>query len=251
MTDARPLEGKVALVTGAGGGIGSEVVRILAEAGAAVAIADIREEALTDLGREISEMGGQTLVRTVDVTNYMAVQAWADQVLAELGPAAVLVNVAGLWRPKAFLELTIADWAETMQANLFSMYLCCKAVVPQMKSRNEGSIVNFASTAGEYGSISPAAHYAAAKGGVIAFTKSLARELGGYSVRVNAISPGPTDTVSLGADTDEKRSAVAQRTLLGRLGKPSDIAAGVLYLASPSSEWVTGQVLRVNGGSLL
>jgi len=111
--------------------------------------------------------------------------------------------------------------------------------------------VNFASTAGEYGSISPAAHYAAAKAGVIGLTKSLAREVSPCGVRVNALSPGPTDTVALGAATAEQKAQVGARTLLGRLGEPEEIAHGVLYLLGPLSTFVTGHVLRVNGGALL
>jgi NAD(P)-dependent dehydrogenase (short-subunit alcohol dehydrogenase family) len=245
------LSGKVALITGAAGGIGQEVVRMLAAAGAAVSISDLHVDPLKALERVLIAAEHQVLARVVDVTNRIAVQQWVADTLASLGSVDILVNVAGLWRPKPFEELTDEDWEETINANLLSAYVCCKEVVPVMKARRQGSIINFASTAGEYGSISPAAHYAAAKGGIIAFTKSLARELGPYNVRVNAVSPGPTETASLGADTEEKKVEVAKRTLLGRLGQPSDIAAGVLYLAGPAGEWVTGQVLRINGGSLL
>ena len=120
-----------------------------------------------------------------------------------------------------------------------------------MIARGRGSIVNFASTAGEYGSIRPAAHYAAAKGAVIALTKSLAREASPHGVRVNAISPGPTDTVALLAATPEQKAAAGARTLFGRLGRPEEIAAGCVYLFSDMSSFVTGTVLQVNGGSLL
>ena len=130
-------------------------------------------------------------------------------------------------------------------------FVACRAVLPAMIARGSGSIVNFASTAGEYGSISPAAHYAAAKGGVIAMTKSLAREASPHGVRVNAVSPGPTDTVALGAATPEQKAAVGARTLFNRLGRPEEIAASCVYLLSDMSSFVTGTVLQVNGGSLL
>jgi NAD(P)-dependent dehydrogenase (short-subunit alcohol dehydrogenase family) len=120
-----------------------------------------------------------------------------------------------------------------------------------MTARGRGSIVNFASTSGEYGSISAAAHYAAAKGGVIALTKTLAREVAGAQVRVNAVSPGPTDTVALGLATPEQKASVGARTLFGRLGRPEEIAAACVFLLSPLSTFITGHVLRVNGGSLL
>jgi NAD(P)-dependent dehydrogenase (short-subunit alcohol dehydrogenase family) len=120
-----------------------------------------------------------------------------------------------------------------------------------MIPRGAGSIVNFASTAGEYGSISPGSHYAAAKGAVIAMTKSLAREVSPHGVRVNAVSPGPTDTVALGAATPEQKAAAGARTLFNRLGRPDEIAAACIYLLSGMSTFVTGTVLQVNGGSRL
>jgi NAD(P)-dependent dehydrogenase (short-subunit alcohol dehydrogenase family) len=120
-----------------------------------------------------------------------------------------------------------------------------------MIERRQGSIVNFASTSGEYGSITPAAHYAAAKGGVIALTKSLAREVGRYEIRVNAVSPGPIETLALGAVTAEEKAAVGARTLFGRLGRPEEIASACVFLLSPLASFITGHILRVNGGSLL
>jgi NAD(P)-dependent dehydrogenase (short-subunit alcohol dehydrogenase family) len=138
-----------------------------------------------------------------------------------------------------------------LTANLLSAIASCRAVLPGMLERARGAVVNFASTAGEYGSIRPSAVYAAAKGGVIAFTKSLAREVSPCNVRVNCISPGPIDTPALQAASPEDRVATAARTLLGRIGTPRDIANGVLYLVSDESSFVTGTVLQVNGGSLL
>jgi NAD(P)-dependent dehydrogenase (short-subunit alcohol dehydrogenase family) len=137
------------------------------------------------------------------------------------------------------------------RANVTTAFVACRSVLPTMIARGSGSIVNFASTAGEYGSISPGSHYAAAKGAVIAMTKSLAREASPHGVRVNAISPGPTDTVALGAATPEQRAMVGARTLFNRLGRPEEIAASCVYLLSGMSSFVTGTVLQVNGGSRL
>ena len=169
----------------------------------------------------------------------------------ELGVVDGLVNCAGLWEPKPFQDVSPADLASMMTANVTTAFVACQSVLPEMIARRQGSVVNFASTAGEYGSISPAAHYAAAKGAVIGMTKSLAREASPHNVRVNAISPGPTDTVALGAATPEQKADVGARTLFNRLGEPDEIAAGCVYLLSPLSSFVTGHVLRVNGGSLL
>jgi NAD(P)-dependent dehydrogenase (short-subunit alcohol dehydrogenase family) len=138
-----------------------------------------------------------------------------------------------------------------ISTNLLTALVASRAVLPAMLEVGSGAIVNFASTAGEYGSIRPAAAYAAAKAGVIGFTKSLAREVSPLGVRVNAISPGPIDTPALKAVTEAERAKASARTLLGRLGQPHDIAQGVLYLASDESSFVTGTVLQVNGGSLL
>jgi NAD(P)-dependent dehydrogenase (short-subunit alcohol dehydrogenase family) len=130
-------------------------------------------------------------------------------------------------------------------------FVACRSALPEMIARQCGSIVTFASTAGEYGSISPGSHYAAAKGAVIALTKSLAREASPHGVRVNAISPGPTDTVALGAATPEQRASAGARTLFNRLGRPEEIAASCVYLLSDLSAFVTGTILQVNGGSRL
>ena len=135
--------------------------------------------------------------------------------------------------------------------NLLTAMSACHVVLPLMMQRGEGSIVNFASTAGEFGSVRPSAAYAAAKGGVIALTKSLAREFSPFGIRVNAVSPGPVDTPALKVASEEARRQAAARTLLGRLGDPADIASSVVYLAGDASRFVTGTVLQVNGGSLL
>ena len=138
-----------------------------------------------------------------------------------------------------------------MTANVTTAFVACQSVIPEMIARGQGSVVNFASTAGEYGSISPGRHYAAAKGAVIGMTKSLAREASPHNVRVNAVSPGPIDTVALGAATPEQKADVGARTLFNRLGEPDEIAAGCVYLLSALSSFMTGNVLRINGGSLV
>jgi NAD(P)-dependent dehydrogenase (short-subunit alcohol dehydrogenase family) len=156
-----------------------------------------------------------------------------------------------LWAPRPYEEIDDEAWLATLDGNLRTAFVACRTVLPGMVARGQGSVVNFASTAGEYGSISPAAHYAAAKGGVVAMTKSLAREVSPHGVRVNAVSPGPIDTVALGAATTEQKAAVGARTLFGRLGRPHEIAGACAFLVSPLSTFMTGTVVQVNGGSLL
>ncbi len=243
------LAGRRVVLTGAAGGIGRILAEVLRAAGADSILLDRPGDLLDDLGASLSD--DHTLVEAVDVTDRAAVAATRDRVVSERGPIDGLVNCAGLWRPAPFAEVDATAWDDTVAANLESAFVCCQALLPGMLERRSGSIVNFASTAGEYGSISPAAHYAAAKGGIIALTKSLAREAGPGNVRVNAVSPGPTDTPALGAASPEQKAAVGARTLLGRLGQPHEIAHGALFLLSPLSTFVTGHVLRVNGGSLL
>lgn len=252
LTHREPLLAEMTVIlTGATGGIGRHVAWVLAGSGAKVALADIGAEAIENLTTDIATAGFTTIGHAVDVSNEAAFLSFAAHVRSDLGPVDGLVNCAGLWEPKAFTELTLTDLAAMITANLTTAFVACRAVLPEMIARRSGSIVNFASTAGEYGSISPAAHYAAAKGAVIGMTKSLARETAPHNVRVNAISPGPIDTVALGAATPEQKATVGARTLFGRLGDPDEIAAGCVYLLSPMSTFITGHVLRINGGSLL
>ncbi len=159
--------------------------------------------------------------------------------------------MAGTFAIVDFIDSTPADWAAMISSNLLTALVACRAVLPGMVARGAGSVVNFASTAGEYGSIRPSAAYAAAKGGVIGLTKSLAREVSPLGVRVNAVSPGPVNTPALQAASLEQRAEADARTLTGRIGEPRDIANAVLYLLSDEAAYVTGTVLQVNGGSLL
>jgi NAD(P)-dependent dehydrogenase (short-subunit alcohol dehydrogenase family) len=240
------LEERVVILTGATGGIGRTVARMLVAAGARVALTDLVAEPVEELADELGAYG-----EAFDASSWEACTAFCRRVEARLGPVDGLVNCAGLWAPLRYDEVDEGAWAETLVGNLTTAFATCRAVLPGMVARGAGSVVNFASTAGEYGSIRPAAHYAAAKGGVIALTKSLAREVSPHGVRVNAVSPGPIDTPALGAATAEQRAAASARTLFGRLGQPHEIAGTCVFLLSPLSTFVTGHVLGVNGGSLL
>jgi NAD(P)-dependent dehydrogenase (short-subunit alcohol dehydrogenase family) len=243
------LENEVAVVTGAAGTIGQEVCSLLVAEGARLALTDVAEGPLTELAGKLGDDG--IVARVADsasLAEMSEVVALAEQ---QLGPIGVLVNVAGRFVIEDFVETAEAQWSAMISANLTTALAGCRAVLPGMVQRRRGSIVNFASTAGEYGSIRPSAVYAAAKAGVIGLTKSLAREVSPLGVRVNAISPGPIDTPALQAASPEQRAATVARTIVGRIGTPRDIAEGVLYLASDASSYVTGTVLQINGGSLL
>jgi NAD(P)-dependent dehydrogenase (short-subunit alcohol dehydrogenase family) len=242
----RMLAGQTVILTGATGGIGATIARMLVAAGARLAVADLAEERVGELASELGCHG-----EAVDVSSWRAFAGFHERVEAALAPVDGLVNCAGLWAPRPYDEIDERAWAETLAGNLGTAFAACRTVLPAMVARGSGSVVNFASTAGEYGSIRPAAHYAAAKGGVIALTKSLAREVSPHGVRVNAVSPGPIDTPAFGAATTEQRAAANARTLFGRIGQPHEIAGACVFLLSPLATFMTGHVLRVNGGSLL
>jgi NAD(P)-dependent dehydrogenase (short-subunit alcohol dehydrogenase family) len=238
---------KVVVVTGAGGGMGRAAAVLFAEHGAKVALCDISESALTETANLVAT--DEVFTGLVDLRNVSSIRDWMSNVKKNLGPAQVLVNCAGVWHSAPQEQLTETDWDFVVDVNLKGAFFFCQTAIEQMREAGKGSIVNIASTAGEYGSIRPATHYAASKGGIIAMSKSLARE-GAPIVRVNVISPGPIDTPMLAATEEEKRR-VATRPLVGRLGLPSDIATAALYLSSDEAGYVTGEVLRVNGGSLI
>lgn len=235
------------VVTGAAGSIGTVVCRHLLSESARLTVSDLPQSRLADLAAELPDV----CAIPADTSRLSAAQDLIGRAAASQGPIDGVVNVAGYWEIVDFLESDEEQWMRQLSANLFTAMATCRAALPAMVERRSGVIVNFASTAGEFGSIRPSAAYAAAKGGVIALTKSLAREVSPLGVRVNAISPGPIDTPMLKAASKGQRRVAAGRTLLGRLGTGEDIASGVCYLISSDSAFVTGDVLRVNGGSLI
>lgn len=240
------------MISGATGGIGSAVTQTMHSAGWNVSLLDLVDEPLGTLVDKLNaDRPDSAIYHAGDAAVEADVAAWLDESIQRFGDIAGLVNVAGLWRSRDFAELSFDEIDSVITANLRTAIVCCKLVSAPMVAAGRGSIVNFASTAGEYGSISPAAHYAAAKGGVIALTKSLARELSPLGVRVNAVSPGPIDTTGLRQGSAAKHEQAAARTLLGRLGTPQEMAGCVAFLLSSDSSFVTGHILRANGGSLL
>jgi len=239
---SQDLQGRRVLVTGGASGIGAAIARRLAADGAAVVIADIQGDAAVRLGDEIAGIG-----IPLDVTDFERV---ADAVVQH-GPFDILVNCAGADQHAFFTQTTPIDWRRLLAVNLESVFNTTHAVLPAMQAAGWGRIVNVASEAGRMGSRGGSV-YAAAKGGVIAFTRSIARENGRKGVTANVVAPGPIDTPLLrqavGEAGDKLLGAMTGATLAGRLGTPDEVAAAVAFLVSESAGYVTGEVLGVSGG---
>lgn len=234
--------GRRALVTGGAKGIGAAAAARLANEGAAVVIADIDETEGKALARRL---GAEWRALDVADTDRVA------ETLSKAGPFEILINNAGADQHAFFTETTAADWRALVEINLMSVFACTHAVLPAMQAAGYGRIVNIASEAARLGSKGGSV-YAAAKAGVIAFTKSIARENARYSITANAILPGPIDTPMLRAavagTSDRVLQAMTEATQLKRLGKPEEVAAAVAFLASDEAAYITGEVLGVSGG---
>ena len=238
------LEEKIAIVTGAGQGIGQAIARKLAAEGATVVVTDLDEASAIQTADALT---GAVAIRA-DVSDRQAVQAMADRVVQQLGRVDVLVNNAGWDKASPFVDSDPADWDRAIAINLYGVLHTCKAVLPLMAARGGGAVVNLGSDAGRVGS-SGEAVYSAAKGGVIAFTKSLAREMARHQVRVNCVCPGPTDTALFASFAGPKlREALTKAIPFRRLGQPADVANVVAFLASDEASFVTGQTVSVSGG---
>jgi 2-hydroxycyclohexanecarboxyl-CoA dehydrogenase len=244
---------RVALVTGAASGIGRATALALAEDGCAVAVADLQEDAAGEAVREIEASGGRALLVRMDVTDGPSVAAAVERTSEVLGPIAVLVNCAGWDELKPFLETDEAFWRKVVAINYEGCLRVTHAVLGGMIEREQGRIVSIASDAARVGS-SQEAVYAGAKAGVIAFSKTIAREAARQGVTANVVCPGPTDTPLLqgmaeeAPDSERLVSSLARAVPMRRLGRAEDVAAAVVFLASEQAAYVTGQTLSVSGG---
>lgn len=250
MLDAFDLTGRTVIVTGASRGIGRTTAEVLAAAGANVIAVARTESALDALVQDIIGSGGQALAVRADVNVPEDTEMMVERTLQVFGRVDVLVNNAGeSGRHGAMDETSADDWDDLLENNLRSAFLCAKAVFRTMAEQQRGNIINMASISGQNGGQSARVHYAASKGGMIAFTKALARQMAPWG-RANNIAPGQIDT-GMSRIPDDRLRAVLDRTPLQRLGKPEEIAHGVLYLASDASSFVTGHTLAINGGILM
>jgi NAD(P)-dependent dehydrogenase (short-subunit alcohol dehydrogenase family) len=245
------LEQRIAIVTGAGQGIGRAIALGLAREGARVAIADVNEECANTVKNEIEAAGGRALVIRTDVSNEDSVQAMVERSLQEFGRVDILVNNAGIFPTSPVEEMSEEDWDRVIGTNLVGAFLCARAVVPKFLEQGAGRIISLTSGRAFQGAKN-GAHYAASKAGIIGFSKSLALELAPHGITVNVICPGITDTAQpRGHQTEEQIYAQAQRIPLGRIGQPEDLVGPAVFLASDAAAFITGQTLLVNGGSIM
>ena len=243
-----PLSGQVAVVTGAASGIGRAAATTLAAAGAHVLLGDIAESAGEAAAEALRAAGGRADFIRLDVTDPDSIAAFSDTAATRAGAAVdIVVNVAGWGRVEPFVQNTPEFWRRVIDLNLMGPIAVTRAFLDPMIERRSGRIVNVASDAGRVGSLGETV-YAGAKGGVIAFTKSLAREVARYDITANCVSPGPTDTPLMAAVPEKIRDAFSRATPMRRLAKPEEIADAILFFAGPQATFITGQVLSVSGG---
>jgi len=245
------LEGKVALITGASRGIGYATAKLMSDAGATVVLNYNRTKApAEELVDQIRNSGRKALAVKANVADRGEVEAMVETVVREFGRIDILVNNAGIWTYGEIDTMPDEVWDETMDINLRGVFYCTRAVVPHMKRRGGGRIINLSSTAGQRGEAFHS-HYAATKGAIISFTKSLAVELAPYNILVNAVAPGWVDTEMSAEALEEEGDKITSIIPLRRPGKAEEIAGPILFLASDLATYMTGEIVNVNGGNVL
>ena len=241
------LAGKTAIVTGAASGIGLAAARRLAKDGANVAIWDINEEAAQAAAAELVKEGFKAIASRVDVSKRVEIDAAVKVAKEKFGPISILVNNAGISAFTPFMQITEEQWDRIMQVNLKSVLICTQAVLPDMLEAKWGRIINVSSSSAQTGA-QTMVHYSASKGGVIAFTKSLAQELAPTGITVNNVPPGFVDTPMMRAGLGDKVDQIIATSPMKRAGRPEDMAGAIAFLASEDAGYITGHTLSVNGG---
>jgi 3-oxoacyl-[acyl-carrier protein] reductase len=245
------LENQVAIITGGARGIGRAIAEAFVEEGADVAIADKAPESGAGELLSVLRKGGRRAIYVqTDVSKEPEVKAMVERVLGELGPVEILVNDAGIFSQVLLHEMSAEQWDKVVNVNLRGTFLCTRYVLPQMLERGSGKIINIGSQLGQIGG-HEMVHYSASKGGVLAFTKALAREVSAKGVRVNAIAPGPILTDMMKEETDEWRDKKLTELPIGRFGQAHEVAPTAVFLASDDSTYYVGQTLGPNGGDVM
>jgi len=241
---------KVAIVTGAGGGIGRAIVELLAREGADIVANDVVLEAAEAVKELVEGIGRRAIVSTANVAQFSQVEEMVNAALDEFSHIDILVNNAGITRDNLILKMDEADWNAVIAINLNGTFNCTKAVFRPMMKQRSGRIINIASVIGLVGNVGQA-NYGASKAGVIGLTKTTARELAGRGVTVNAIAPGYIQTAMTEKLPEEAKANLQQQIPLARLGTPQDVARVVAFLASEDASYITGQVINVDGGMVM
>ena len=243
------LDGRVALVTGGGGGLGADMCRALSAAGAAVAVAGRTQETIDAVRDQVRAAGGRAVSALADVSRKDSIDAMAEKVVRELGGIDILVNNAAVYPRRAWTEIAEEEWDEVLDTNLKGYFLCARACHDSMRERGHGRIVNLTSIT-FFGGWDMLLSYVSSKGGIVGFTRALARELGPEGITVNAISPGafPTDAEKIHPDPEGYNRFILERQSLKRRGTPEDIGNLAVFLASDASSFITGQLFEIDGG---
>ncbi len=245
--DTLRLHDRVAIITGGAQGIGRAIGLLLAQNGARIVIADINDKQAEETAQEIALLGRKSLAVKVDVSNFSEAENLGKTVFDAFGQIDILVNNAGITRDGFFLRMKEEEWDAVIAVNLKSVFNCSKAVIRYMGKQRGGKIISVASVVGQIGNIGQA-NYAASKAGIIGFTKTLAREFASRGIMVNAVAPGFIETDMTRTLPEKVREGFISNIPLGRMGTPGEIAEAVLFLATDASNYITGQVINVNGG---
>ncbi len=249
---ADDLADRVALVTGGGSGIGRATCLQLAGRGAHVAVADVRMEQAQATAAEIRSMGGQAEPFAVNVADSASVADCVSRVVSWRGRINVLVNCAGVYQVGPITSISDADWDRVLDINLKGTFLMCRQVVPIMQAQHDGAIVNTSSISGRTKSTLAGVNYVASKAGIIGLTMCLANQLAADGIRVNCVAPGTTDTPMTSVVFSQADAAAFRASIpLGRMGRPDEIAAAIVFLASPAASFITGETVNVNGGAFM
>jgi len=242
---------KIGIVTGGGIGIGRAIAKALAREGAKVALWDVNEQQATQTASEIEDLGRPAMAIRADVSVSRDVKSAMERVLDAWERVDILVNNAGICLVTPIEEITEAEWDRVIEVNLKGTFLCSQAAMPVMKRQKAGKIINLGSVAGKVGGFAVGSHYSASKAAIMCFTKSLARELAPFGVNVNAIAPGVIETDMTRYITKGDWGSYMSIIPLGRLGKVEDVAQLALYLASEDSNYMTGEIIDINGGQFM
>ena len=240
------LEGKTALITGSGRGIGKTIALKLAECGADIVLADMSQK-VAEVLLEVESLGRKCLTFETDVTDFKAIDSMVKKIIEELGSIHILVNNAGITQDNLFMRMKPEQWSKVIDVNLNGVFNVTKAVIRPMVKQRMGKIINISSVVGFSGNAGQV-NYSSTKSALVGFTKSLAREVGARGVTVNAVAPGFIDTAMTQALNESQQELILQQIPLGRMGNPEDISNAVAFLASEDASYITGTILHVNGG---